>query len=78
MTGLPQRSISIHRPGLFGTGLAVGCFGTSVSELVVRGVAPSVAGLGATLFLFGQSAVAWPTDVFARVSSVCLAAAGVV
>jgi DHA1 family inner membrane transport protein len=56
-------------------GLAVGGFGTYVSELVVRGVAPSVAGFGATLFLFGQFAVVWPTDVFARLSSVRLAAA---
>jgi DHA1 family inner membrane transport protein len=57
-------------------GLAVGGFGTYVSELVGRGVAPSVAGLGATLFLFGQFVIVWPTDVVGRLSTVRLAAAG--
>jgi len=55
-------------------GLAVGGFGTYVSKLIARGVAPSVVGFGATLFLFGQFAIVWPTDVFARLSSVRLAA----
>ena len=57
-------------------GLAVGGFGTYVSELVARGVTPSVAGFGATLFLFGQFAIVWPTDVLSRVSAVRLAATG--
>lgn len=74
MTELPRRPIAILGTGLFGMGLAVGGFGTYVSELVARGVDPSVAGFGTTLFLFGQFAVVWPTDVFARLSSVRLAA----
>lgn len=56
-------------------GLAVGGFGTYVSELVTRGVAPGIAGLGATLFLFAQFAIVWPTDAVARLSSVRFAAA---
>ncbi len=58
-------------------GLAVGGFGTYVSLLVAREVPPGVAGLGATLFLFGQSVVVLPTDVLSRVRSVrAMAAAG--
>lgn len=75
MTTLPRRPLAVLGCGLFGMGLAVGGLGTYVSELVARGVAPSTAGLGATLLLFGQFAIVWPTDVFARLSTVRLAAA---
>jgi len=74
VTAFLSRPLATFGPGLFGMGLAVGGFGTYVTELVVRGVDPSVAGFGATLFLFGQFAAVWPTDVFARLSSVPLAA----
>lgn len=71
----PRRGLTVLGCGLFGMGLAVGGFGTYVTEFVARGVAPSVAGFGSTLFLFGQFAVVWPTDVFSRNRSVRLAAA---
>jgi len=74
VTTFLRRPLAIFGPGLFGMGLAVGGFGTYVTELIARGVDPGVAGFGATLFLFGQFAVVWPTDVFARLSSVPLAA----
>lgn len=74
MTRLPRRPLAVLGCGLFGMGLAVGGFGTYVSELVARGVAPGVAGLGATLFLFGQFAIVWPTDALARRRTVRLAA----
>jgi len=72
---LPRRALTVLGCGLFGMGLAVGGFGTYVTKLVARGVAPSVAGFGSTLFLFGQFAIVWPTDVLSRSRSVRLAAA---
>jgi DHA1 family inner membrane transport protein len=51
-------------------GLAVGGFGTYVTELVGRGITPGLAGFGSTLFLFGQFAVVWPTDALSRRFSV--------
>jgi DHA1 family inner membrane transport protein len=73
---LPKRAVAVLGTGLFGMGLSVGGFGTYVTELVVRGIAPGVAGFGSTLFLFGQFAVVWPTDVLSRRSSIRLAVAG--
>ena len=73
---IPKRAVVVLGTGLFGMGLSVGGFGTYVTELVVRGIAPSVAGFGSTLFLFGQFAVVWPADAFSRRSSIRLAVAG--
>jgi len=72
---LPRGALAILGCGLFGMGLAVGGFGTYVSGLVERGVTPSLAGFGSTLFLFGQFVVAWPTDTLSRRFSVRLVAA---
>jgi DHA1 family inner membrane transport protein len=72
---LPKRAVAILGTGLFGMGLSVGGFGTYVAELVARGVDPSVAGFGSTLFLFGQFVVVWPADTLARRWSIRLAAA---
>lgn len=72
---LPKRAVAVLGTGLFGMGLSVGGFGTYVTELVVRGIAPSVAGFGSTLFLFGQFVVVWPADTLSRRSSIRLAAA---
>ncbi|MFC7078398.1 MFS transporter [Haloarcula halophila] len=71
---LPRRALTVLGCGLFGMGLAVGGFGTYVAELVARDFAPSVAGFGSTLFLFGQFVIVWPTDVLSRRRSVRLAA----
>ena len=73
---LPKRAVAVLGTGLFGMGLSVGGFGTYVTELVVRGIAPSVAGFGSTLFLFGQFAVVWPADLFSRRWSIRLVVAG--
>lgn len=73
---LPRRAIAVLGTGLFGMGLAVGGFGTYVSLLVAREVPPGLAGLGATLFLFGQFVVVLPTDALSRVRSVRATAAG--
>ena len=72
---LPKRAVAVLGTGLFGMGLSVGGFGTYVTELVVRGIAPGVAGFGSTLFLFGQFAAVWPADVLSRRSSIRLAVA---
>jgi DHA1 family inner membrane transport protein len=72
---LPRGALAILGCGLFGMGLAVGGFGTYVSGLVERGVTPSLAGFGSTLFLFGQFVVVWPTDTLSRRFSVRLVAA---
>jgi DHA1 family inner membrane transport protein len=73
---LPGRALAVLGCGLFGMGVAVGGFGTYVTELVALGVTPSLAGFGSTLFLFSQFAVVWPTDVLSRRFSVRFAAAG--
>lgn len=74
---LPRGPLAILGCGLFGMGLAVGGFGTYVTELVGRGVTPGLAGFGSTLFLFGQFAIVWPTDTLSRRFSVRrIAAAG--
>lgn len=67
---LPRGPLAILGCGLFGMGLAVGGFGTYVTELVGRGVTPGLAGFGSTLFLFGQFAIVWPTDALSRRFSV--------
>jgi len=61
---------------MFGLGLAVGSFGTHVSYLVRRGVAPNTAGLGSTLFLLGQLVVALPADRLSRRLPIQLVTAG--
>lgn len=72
---LPRRGLAVLGCGLFGMGLAVGGFGTYVTELVEQGVTPGLAGFGSTLFLFGQFVVVWPTDTLSRRFSVRLLAA---
>ncbi len=52
--------------GLFGLGLAVGGYGAYVSVLIAEGVAPAAAGLGMTLFLFGQLSAVLPADHLTR------------
>jgi len=72
---LPRGPLAVLGCGLFGMGLAVGGFGTYVTELVGRGVTPGLAGFGSTLFLLGQFVVVWPTDALSRRFSVRRAAA---
>jgi len=64
--GIPTRPVVILGIGMFGLGLVVGGFGTYVSALVDRGVAPATAGLGSTLYLLGQLFVVLPADVLSR------------
>lgn len=64
--GVPAWTVGVLGLGMFGLGLAVGGFGGYVSELVDRGVDPGTAGLGSTLFLFGQLAIVLPTDILSR------------
>lgn len=64
--GVPSRAVAVLGLGMFGLGLAVGGFGAYVSELVDSGVDPGTAGLGSTLFLFGQLVIVLPTDVLSR------------
>jgi len=60
------RMMGVLGLGMFGLGLAVGGFGTYVSELVERGVDPATAGLGSTLFLLGQLCIVLPADTLSR------------
>lgn len=64
--GLPIGPIAILATGLFGLGMAVGGYGTYVTALVGRGVAPGVAGAGMSLFLLGQVLVVVPADRLTR------------
>lgn len=66
VSGIPMRPVAVFGLGMFGLGLVVGGFGTYVSELVERGVAPGTAGLGSTLYLLGQLAVVLPADLLSR------------
>jgi DHA1 family inner membrane transport protein len=71
----PWRAVGVLGSGLFGFGLAVGSFGTYVERLIATGVAPDAAGFGSTLFLLGQLAVVYPSDVLTRRYSVRTTAA---
>ena len=71
-----RRTIVVLGLGMFGLGLAVGSFGTYVSYLVRRGVAPETAGLGSTLFLLGQLVIVLPADRLSRRLPIQLVTAG--
>ncbi|SFC28935.1 MFS transporter, DHA1 family, inner membrane transport protein [Halobiforma haloterrestris] len=76
---LPWAAIAAVGTGLFGLGLAVGGYGAYVSLLIARGVSPDAAGLGMSLFLFGQFAAVVPADLLTRRTAVeRVAAAGFV
>lgn len=65
-TSLPKRAIGAVGIGLFGTGFAVGSYGTYVTLLIDQGVAPDAAGFGMTLFLLGQFLIVLPADRLTR------------
>lgn len=65
-----RRMLVVLGLGMFGLGTAVGGFGTYVNELIAQGVSPGTAGLGSTLFLFGQLAIVLPADVLSRRHSI--------
>lgn len=65
-SNLPIDALTILGTGLFGIGVAVGGYGAYVTALIARGVAPSAAGFGMTLFLLGQLIAVLPADLLTR------------
>lgn len=65
-TEIPFRPVAIFGFGMLWLGISVGSFGGYVSALIERGVNPSTAGFGTTLFILGQLLVVLPADWLTR------------
>ena len=61
-----MRALLVLGTGLFGIGIAVGSYGTTVTALIEHGVAADTAGFGMTIYLLGQVVAALPADRLTR------------